>query len=434
MGEDLCKPCENYLKGEDKNLSQSDSKQNFNKDLDNDIPFSELYKNLKKKPSKINKKSENINDYISQNNNNNKNNTNNYDNLKSTIAKTSVSKNDETSISTKVVVDEREINKIIKNYKANLLISSFRKFKQMKDEAHQTVQYKSNLKEKRNLIIAEGDGDYDLDLFPEEIYNFLGNIFINKKDGFGIQFFPQSDSSYIGYFSNDKRIGPCKFEDKSKEYTYKGETKLNFAGKYGIYENYGKGLNYEGEWKNNRKNGIGIEIAKDGSLYKGEFKNGYKHGIGTYFWPDGSQYEGEWKNNLLEGYGIYKFRDGSYCSGIWLSNQINGFGKFTYPGVKYYIGCFKKDNKNGFGLIFWIKERKIFVGFWKNNKQNGLGKFISNENIRYGFWEEGKKTVKYKENGFFGLLKEQNTPQIYVDLFGMDYDGIKEYIQNFNDL
>ena len=62
----------------------------------------------------------------------------------------------------------------------------------------------------------------------------------------------------------------------------------------------------------------------------------------------------------------------------------------------------KKDNKNGFGLIFWINERKIFVGFWKNNKQNGLGKFISNENIRYGFWEEGKKTVKYKENGFFG--------------------------------
>ena len=100
---------------------------------DNNIPLSELCKNLKKKPSKLNKKPENIYDSISQNNNNNnKNNINNYDNLKSTIAKTSVSKNDETSLSTKVVVDEREINKIIKNYKANLLISSFRKLSSKK--------------------------------------------------------------------------------------------------------------------------------------------------------------------------------------------------------------------------------------------------------------------------------------------------------------
>ena len=428
MGEELCKPCENYVKGEDRNLSQPESKQNFNKDLDNEIPqLSELCKNLKKKPTKLNKKTENVNGNSNLNNNN-------YDNMKSTMFKTSVSKNEEASLATKVVVDEKELNKIIKNYSANLLISNFKKFKQMKEEAHQKIHYKSNLKEKRDLILPEGDGDFDIDLFPEETYNYLGNIFIEKKDGFGIQFFPKSDSSYIGNFSKDKRIGVCKFEDKSKEYTFNGYTNLNFAGEYGIYNNYGKGLNYEGEWNNNRKNGIGIEKSKDGDLYQGEFKNGFKHGIGTYYWADGCEYEGEWKYNVLDGYGIYKFKDGSFCSGIWLSNQMNGFGKFTYPGIKYYLGFFKKDNKSGFGLIFWIKERKVFIGFWKNNKQNGLGKFISNENIRYGFWEEGKKTSKYNENEFFNLLKEQNIPQLYIDIYGMDYDGVNEYIQNFNEL
>ena len=446
MGKELCKPCEKCMNEEvDKNLSGVPSNQNFNKnDNDNDISdFTELCKNLRNKPSKSklvkqptnpNSQSNNIinnSPYNSPNNNpssnpsNNINNNNNYDNCKSTT-------NDEiASLPQKVTVDEREINKIIKNYKANLIISAFRKFKKIKEDSRQKIQYKTNIKEKKNILSIE---DIDVDLLPEEYYNYLGYIFNDKKDGFGIQIFPKSNSKYIGYFENDKRINYCKFEDKLRLYTFKGDTNDNFAGKYGIYNNYGKGINYEGEWDNNTKNGIGVEKFKDGAIYKGEFKNGFKHGIGTYYWVDGSQYEGEFKSNLLEGYGIYKFKDGSFCSGFWISNQISGFGKFTYPGVKYYLGYFKKDYKCGFGLIFWIRERKGFIGYWKNNKQNGFGKFISNENIRYGFWEDGKKTVKYKENEFFNLLNEQNTPQIYVDIFGMDYDGLNEYIQNFIDL
>ena len=133
----------------------------------------------------------------------------------------------------------------------------------------------------------------------------------------------------------------------------------------------------------------------------------------------------------MEGYGIYNFKDGCYNSGYWLSNQINGFGKFVYPGIKLFLGFFKKDIKNGFGLIFWNNERKTYIGYWKNNKQNGLGKFISKDKVRYGFWENGKKKVKYQENEFFYLLEEQKTPQLFVDIFGMDYNELNEYIQNF---
>ena len=97
------------------------------------------------------------------------------------------------------------------------------------------------------------------------------------------------------------------------------------------------------------------------------------------------------------------------------------------------MGNFKKDKKNGFGIIFWIKERKGFIGYWKNNKQNGLGKFISNENYRYGCWEEGKRIFRYEENDFFNLLNEKNTPQIYVNIFGMGYDELNEYLQKYKD-
>ena len=162
MGEDLCKPCENYMKGNDKNLSQSQSNLNLNKqDSDNDINhLSELCKNLKRKPTKISKKlTKNFSNIINGSNNNNNN-----DNLKSTMAKT-FSKNDELSslANTKVIVDEKEIKKIIKNYSARLITSAFRKYKQMREESHQRIQYISNLREKKSLISAEVNKDCDVD-------------------------------------------------------------------------------------------------------------------------------------------------------------------------------------------------------------------------------------------------------------------------------
>ena len=336
-------------------------------------------------------------------------------------------------------VNNESINKsIAKNKeievesKLKILIKAFRKLKKMKDKAHKIITLRENLKEKRNLIIAEGDESLNVDLFPELNYNYLGNIFQEKEDGFGIQYFPKNNAKYVGYFRNGKRIDFCLFEDKSKFYIYKGETLNNFTGLYGIFYDYTKEIKYEGNWLNNRKDGIGIEIYKDGSKYQGEHKYGVKHGIGTYYWEDGSIYEGQWEYNLMDGYGIYKFKDGSICSGFWKSNQMNGFGKFTFPEIKCYIGFFEKDYKSGFGLIFWFKEKKAFVGYWKNNKQHGLGKFINDGKIRYGSWNEGNRESKYDENEFFNLLNMQNSDRFFSNIFQMDYDGLKEYIQNYD--
>ena len=415
MGEDLCKPCENCMRGEENlSLSQKYFMDKIKMDNDNNSMTDSsklLFYSIKNKITKPHKKS-----LTSINN----------ENLKSTM----MSKNDEPTPEPKVVVDENELNKIIYKYRINAIIGCFKRLKQMKNDAHKKILIRRNMKEKNKLIDIE---NINVDLVPEENYNYIGNLFINKKDGFGMQYFPKSDASYIGHYLNDKRINYCKFEDRSKKYIYIGETDKNFTGHYGIYSNYGNHMHYEGEWKHNRKEGIGIEKYQDGSRYQGEFKNGLKHGIGIYFWNDGSKYEGEWENNLLEGYGIYKFVDGCICSGYWHSNKMNGFGKFTYPNIKCYLGYFKKDMKNGFGLIFWFKEKKAFVGYWKNNKQDGLGKFINEENSKYGLWKEGNKILKYDENKCFDLLKEINQPDFFTNIFLMDYDELNEFIQNFDD-
>ena len=38
-------------------------------------------------------------------------------------------------------------------------------------------------------------------------------------------------------------------------------------------------------------------------FYEGEFKNDVKNGFGIYRFKDGKRYEGEWKNNFKNGMG-----------------------------------------------------------------------------------------------------------------------------------
>ena len=43
----------------------------------------------------------------------------------------------------------------------------------MKEEAHKIIEIRKNMKAKRKLIELEGNEYSDVDLFPEEKYNFL---------------------------------------------------------------------------------------------------------------------------------------------------------------------------------------------------------------------------------------------------------------------
>ena len=399
MGGNVCKTCDNCMQSEDKDLSQNKkikridnySDMNLISDRQSDSTF------IKNSMSPIIS--------LEPNKNNNKSN---------------LSKNGSKNLINSTSDKQSALDKIVFSYKIRLLTSAFRKFKKMKEEAHKIIIMRKNLKEKRDLFSMQGNDNFIVDLFPSENYNHLGSIFCGKEDGFGIQYFQENNAKFVGIFINGRRVDFGYFEDKSKCYTYKGEVKNNFTGLYGIYDNYEKNIKYEGEWLNNRKDGIGIEIYQDGSKYMGEHKNGVRQGLGTYYWADGSIYEGEWKLNLMDGYGIYKFKDGIICSGFWASNKMNGFGKYIFPGVKCYIGFFEQDYKNGLGLIFWFKERKAFIGY------------INNDRIRYGNWKQGVRERKIEEYEFYNLLNEQNTHNNFLNYFELDYDGLKDLIEDYN--
>lgn len=47
------------------------------------------------------------------------------------------------------------------------------------------------------------------------------------------------------------------------------------------------------------KIGFGISMYSVGEKYKGEWKNDKKNGLGKYIWADGSWYYGEWKEGVI---------------------------------------------------------------------------------------------------------------------------------------
>ena len=59
--------------------------------------------------------------------------------------------------------------------------------------------------------------------------------------------------------------------------------------------------NYEGEYKEGKKNGKGRYVFADGSIYDGEWHANLISGKGKYTWPDGRSYEGDWLRNMMHG-------------------------------------------------------------------------------------------------------------------------------------
>jgi hypothetical protein len=90
-------------------------------------------------------------------------------------------------------------------------------------------------------------------------------------------------------------------------------------------------------------NGKGIMALGDGARYEGEFKNGKYEGQGIEI-ADGGKYEGEWKNGHKEGLGTH-----------------------TIPGLKY-VGEFKEDMYNGEGTLFFSNGKIAEKGIFKDDK------------------------------------------------------------------
>ena len=119
------------------------------------------------------------------------------------------------------------------------------------------------------------------------------------------------------YYLNDGTVISGTFVDglmegeitvKSKDANFKGNHKKGLRSGYGVLET--NDYKYEGEWLNNKKEGFGKEIYKNGGYYEGEWEENDWSGNGKRVNADGSFFEGYFIDRLNAIEVIYTLRDG----------------------------------------------------------------------------------------------------------------------------
>ena len=222
--------------------------------------------------------------------------------------------------------------------------------------------------------------------------NFIGPIlnFLNKNYIYGKK--KEENYIYEGELKNNKRegFGKCIYENTI---TYIGQwsnDQINGKGK--IYKK-NNNLIYEGDFVNGKFEGEGKFFDKNGGYYIGEFLNNKKHGKGKMYYSNGQiQYEGNFVNDKYEGEGKYYYKTGKYYEGNFYKNKKHGKGILYYKnGGINYIGDFKDDKYEGNGKYIF-KNGYFYVGEWTNNKRNGQGKIFNNneEIIKEGIFVNDK--------------------------------------------
>ena len=285
------------------------------------------------------------------------------------------------------------------------------------------MNYSSNVSNNNlNISIEKYDSNYKISSQGKNSLKktiaYIGEKIGNTKSGFGIKLMP-NNVKYIGYFKNDKSEGYGKFINENKKDIYYGEFCQDQAKGFGMYQHKNE-TSYIGEWDNDLRENYGIEKWEDKAEYQGEFHLGEKNGIGKYIFSDGSRYEGEWKKNNLDGYGIYYYLGQRIYIGQWKNNLKDGFGMFIWKD-KIYIGFYEDDKKNGFGIYYWKNIKKAFMGFWKNGKQYGFGKLISEKKNKYGIWVNDSLETAYDEEQAFNELEKRKLGRYkYMFLFGLN--------------
>ena len=73
-------------------------------------------------------------------------------------------------------------------------------------------------------------------------------------------------------------------------------------------------------------------IKANGDRYEGEFKNFKKWGYGIEELKDGSKYEGQWNDDIKDGPGILTLNNDDVYEGTFVKGLKHGKGKRKWTG------------------------------------------------------------------------------------------------------
>ena len=174
------------------------------------------------------------------------------------------------------------------------------------------------------------DAVAELSTVTSKIYD--GGVSKGLKHGAGQLIMPNGEI-YKGSFKNDIRHGPgiCKFNNGA---IYKGEWRDGHPQGTGmLFSPPGELIETRFEEGSDGKSGTTWKIGDNtqvkilftnGEYYEGNFKNNCRNGQGIHYYSNGDYYDGEWQNDRRIGRGRVFQKDGSKLNGLFIEDQADG--------------------------------------------------------------------------------------------------------------
>jgi hypothetical protein len=229
----------------------------------------------------------------------------------------------------------------------------------------------------------------------------------NNNDYYEMKYYDSEDSIYEGEIKNNLREGYGKLIYKNGCY-YKGQWKNDKRQGFGVEYSLNDKILYQGEFFNNEYNGYGRIQLNNEHFYIGTFFKGKKQGKGEIYDKNNKlKYKGNFANDVKEGEGIIYLDDGKYYKGNFSNDMRHGKGTaFDKNGNILYEGEYAFDIMNGYGRILY-KNGYYYKGFIKNGEEEGEGSIFYNNGKVYlkGNFSEGKLNEEGKEYYIDGRLK-----------------------------
>jgi hypothetical protein len=101
------------------------------------------------------------------------------------------------------------------------------------------------------------------------------------------------------------------------------------------------GEHYEGEYRDDKRIGHGVNIWASGNHYEGEYRDNKRNGRGVYTWASGNRYEGEYRDDIRNGRGVFTWASGNRYEGEYRDDKRNGRGVYTYADGRVKDGTWK---------------------------------------------------------------------------------------------
>lgn len=173
-----------------------------------------------------------------------------------------------------------------------------------------------------------------------------------------------------------------------------------------------------------------------GGTYSGDFVGGRRQGHGVMTFNNHDMYDGEWKDDKMEGIGKYRFHDGKFhfiatFEGKFMNSKPNGLGRLKYANGDTYFGHWVDGNRNGTGQLYSLTKRFIsgtwkddrlvegmclepdgsrYVGAFAGDVYSGSGVlFLTDGTIQQGTWQDGALTdgVVYRTDGKMDFIRNK---------------------------